>query len=108
MGHRADHAGSGTFAVDEYRDSMGQKAAGVLSAGNGYRCVAGDHVGSELCVEVIARLSGSTSKAAGSDPLANSVIQSAVLNLRAGLGVHKASGDHAGGNFCAAVIAAAT
>jgi hypothetical protein len=107
MGHRTEQGGSGTLAVDEYRDGMGQKAAGCLSAGFGYRCVAGDHLGGELCVETIARLAGKDpTKNAGSDALANSVIQTAVNKLHAGIGVHKVAADHAGGNTCCAVIAA--
>jgi hypothetical protein len=33
--------------------------------------------------------------------------QKASVNLKFGLGVHKAQGDHAGGNTCAQVIAGA-
>ena len=107
MGHRTDRPGSGTLAADEYRDSMGQKAAGILSAACSARCVSGDHAGSELCTETIVRLSGNTAKTAGSDATLNSTIQAAVLNLRAGLGVHKVAADHSGGNTCMAVIVGA-
>lgn len=101
-----DHSGSGTFATDAYRDSLAAAAVAVLSAGHAYRCVAGDHLSGETCTGTIARIAGTNpAKAAGSDALANSVIQSAVLNLRAGIGTHKASADHSGGNFCAQVIA---
>jgi len=104
-----DHTGSGTFALDVTRDSLAAQAAGILSAGHAYRCVSGDHVAAgETCTSVIVRINGSNpAKYAGSDALANSIIQTAVLNLRAGVGVHKAQADHAGGNTCAQVIAAA-
>lgn len=104
-----NHTGSGTFAVDAYRDSLAAAAVAVLSAGHAYRCVSGDHLSGETCTGVIARIGGTNpAKYAGSDPTVNSVIQSAVLNLRNGIGVHKASADHSGGNFCAQVIANAT
>src|SRR6266702_6016543 len=104
-----DHSGSGTFATDATRDSLAAAAVAALSAGHAYRCVSADHVAAgETCTSVIARIGGSNpAKYAGSDALANSVIQTAILNLRAGVGVHKAQGDH-GPTFCAAVIAAAT
>src|SRR6266568_7456758 len=97
-----DHSGSGTYATDEYRCSVGLKAANILSAGHACRTVVGDHTGSELCVEVIARINGySPVKYAGSDATILNTITTAVHNLRAGLGVHKVASDHSGGNTCA-------
>jgi len=103
-----DHTGSGTYATDEFRTERGLAAANVLSVGHAARTVVGDHVGSETCAQVIARIGGSNpAKNAGSDASLFPTINGAVNNLRAGIGVHKASGDHGGGNTCAAVISAA-
>lgn len=110
MGYKLDknHQGSGTLAMDEYRGSMGQQAALLLDKGFGAKCTSTDHSGAgELCVETIARKQWDTSKRElWMDTMATA--QKAADNLRAGIGVHKAQGDHTGGNTCAAVIAAAT
>lgn len=103
-----DHAGSGTYAIDEFRAERGLAAANVLSAGNAWRTVVGDHTGSETCAQVIARIAGTNNaKNGGSDATLADTVNKAVNNLRAGVGVHKVAGDHGGGNTCAAVIAAA-
>lgn len=102
------HTGSGTYATDEFRAERGLAAANVLSAGHAVRTVVGDHIGSETCAQVIARIGGSNvAKNAGSDNTVTDGVNKAINNLRAGIGVHKASGDHGGGNTCVTVIAAA-
>ena len=104
-----DHAGSGTYATDTYRDGKGLAAANILGVGHGARTVVGDHAGSETCAEVIVRLNGTNpSKNAGSDATLIVTLNKAIDNLHAGIGVHKVAADHAGGNTCAAVISAAT
>jgi hypothetical protein len=109
MGYHNDqnHPGAGTLAADEYRGNMGQVAALLLDLGVGANCLSTDHSGAaELCVETIVRKQFDISKKqinmAG---MANA--QQASVNLKTGLGVHKAQGDHAGGNTCAAVLAGA-
>lgn len=110
MGHRQDkehQTGSGTYAIDEYRSGMGQTAAQLLQLGVGANCLSTDHSGAgELCVETIIRKQFDvTKKQIDMAGMANAL--KAADKLREGLGVHKAQGDHAGGNTCAAVIAAA-
>lgn len=101
-------AQSGTLAVDYYREGVGLKAAGVLEAGHGNGLVSGSHLNAnELCTEVIARCS-CDNRTCVSDNTLRDVSVKAVHNLRAGRGYHKKQSDHAGGNTCAAVIAAAT
>lgn len=103
-----DHMGSGQYGKDEYRAERGVGAAEILMNGFGVNCVSADHLdANELCVETIVRKQFDTSKkqiwlVGGPDPRLV-----AVDKLRAGLGVHKKQSDHAGGNTCAAVIAAA-
>lgn len=98
---------SGVLATDHYRESKGQQARQALLAGKAVNTVSGDHLNAnELCVEVIARrapFAGSVSDAGVVD-----TVNKAVNNLSLGNGYHKKQSDHAGGNTCAAVIAAAT
>lgn len=104
-------AGSGQLAVDEYRGSVGQQAAHLLDSGLGANCLSADHSGAgELCVETIVRKAGDLTKAAKWFDGTNrglGAAQKAANNVRAGVGVHKAQGDHSA-NTCADVIAAAT
>ncbi len=109
MGYYNDqnHPGAGTLAADEYRGSMGQNAALLLDKGVGANCLSTDHLSaSELCVETIVRKQFDiTKQQINMTGMASA--QRASVNLKTGLGVHKAQGDHVGGNTCAAVIAGA-
>lgn len=113
MAHRldADHTGSGTYAGDEYRGSVGQGAAILLDKGLGADCLSADHSGAnELCVETIVRKASDGTKQAKWVDGTNrglGVAQRAADKVRSGLGVHKKQSDHSG-NTCAEVIAAAT
>ena len=99
---------SGTFATDFYRESKANQAMQALDAGRATRTVSGDHASaSELCIETISRLHNVDTKIASDSATVKTVID-AVHNLRQGNGFHKKQSDHAGGNTCAAVIAAAT
>lgn len=101
-------AGSGTLAVDFYRQSKGDQAMNVLLAGKGMNCGSSAHLSAgELCIEVIARL-GSDNSQHASDNSKRDTANKAVDALKRGDGHHKAQGDHTGSNTCAAVIASAT
>ena len=100
------HPGSGTsFAEDSRRDSASSLAATNLERGQGVLCVAGDHLGGEICIDTINRLASSVSKASY-NPYDRGTTLIAVRNLREGVGVNSAAGNHGGGNTCAQVIAA--
>lgn len=105
-----DHAGSGTFATDAYREGLGKQAADILEQGKSVQCVVGDHTGSEACIETIIRLAPNVAKAAlfadgGKGNTGRDTVLRAVKALRAGIGVNAVAGTHSGGNTCAAVIA---
>lgn len=100
------HPGSGTsFAEDSRRDSASALAATNLERGWGTLCVAGDHLGGEICVDTINRLASNSTKI-DYNPFDRNTTLVAVRNLREGVGVNSAAGNHAGGNTCAQVIAA--
>jgi hypothetical protein len=100
--------GSGTRAVDDYRQSKGDEALNTLLAGHGMKATNTTHLNSgELCVEVLARLKNDNTHCV-SDAVLMNTINGAVNNLIAGKGHHKAQGDHSGGNLCITVIANAT
>lgn len=102
------HANSGTYATDCYRESMANGAMNVLLAGKGNNPVSGTHLNAnELCIECIVRL-GADDKQHVSDAAKLDVANKAVNNLRLGNGYHKKQSDHSGGNTCASVIANAT
>ena len=101
-------SGSGTYAVDTYRQSKGDEAMNVLLAGHAQLAVSGTHASAgELCIEVIARIKGDNTHCV-SDSAKVKTNNDAINNLRKGWGHHKAQADHGGGNTCVAVIAAAT
>src|SRR5690348_13712558 len=101
-------AGSGTRAVDDYRQSKGDEAMNTLLAGKGLKATSTTHLSSsELCVEVLARIKGDNTHCV-SDATLLSTINKAVDNLRQGKGHHKAQADHTGGNLCITVIGNAT
>lgn len=103
------NSGSGTLAVDLYREGSANRADNVLSAGRSVLCKSGDHLSAgELCTEVIARLQGSNLLCGSGEGLERQAVAPAIHNLRAGNGHHKAQGDHVGGNTCAQVIKGAT
>jgi hypothetical protein len=96
------------LAKDEYRGNVGQAAALLLMRGIGANCLSTDHSGaSELCVETIVRKQLDNTKTQV-DATGMSNALRAANNLRAGIGVHKAQGDHSGGNTCATVLSLAT
>lgn len=104
---KAQNPGSGTFAIDVYREGMANKADQVLSAGRSILCRSADHAsGSELCIETIVR-QAPNDRLTGSSLTEAASVSTAIHNLRAGNGHHKAQANHAGGNTCAQVIAAA-
>jgi hypothetical protein len=100
--------GSGTYAIDNYRQSVGDGAAAVILAGRGQTLKSGDHKSAgELCVEVLVRR-GNDNTTSVSSTAVQDVANKAVDALRRGDAHHKAQADHSGGNTCIAVIAAST
>lgn len=100
------HPGSGTsFAEDSRRDGASALAATNLERGWGAKCVVGDHLGGELCIDCINRMAGNSAKTSF-DPVDRNTTLIAVRNLREGVGVGSAAGNHSGGNTCPQVIAA--
>lgn len=100
------HPGSGvSFNEDARRDAAGALAAANLERGQGVLCVAADHLAGEICIDTINRLAGTLVKTTV-NPYDRNTALTASRNLREGVGVHSAVGNHSGGNTCAQVIAA--
>lgn len=98
------HPGAGTLAEDFRRDSVAAFAAEILQQGKSVKCVAGDHLGGETCIDCIVRLATNATKVS-IDPVDRQTTIIAVNHLKEGVGVNSVAGSHAGGNTCAQVIA---